>query len=68
MRPISRCLSLALLVGCLIAPVAGAGEQECGGPYKCDALYKGRMLTPEELATILRARDHPPQPSGMARV
>jgi hypothetical protein len=36
-----------LLVGCFVAAVAVAGERECEGPYK------GRMLTPEELATAL---------------
>jgi Pentapeptide repeats (8 copies) len=39
---------MALLVGCLIAAVVVAGEQECDGPYK------GRRPTPEELETILR--------------
>ena len=48
MRPLSRSLSVALLVGCLVAAVAVAEEQECDGPYK------GRALSPEELATVLR--------------
>jgi hypothetical protein len=39
---------VALLVGCLIAAVVVAGEQECDGPYK------RRRPTPEELETILR--------------
>jgi hypothetical protein len=40
-------LSLVLLVGCLNMIVAMAGEPACDGPYK------GRTLTPEELATVL---------------
>ena len=48
MRPLSRSLSVVLLVGYLVATVAVAGEQECDGPYK------GRTLTPEELAAVLR--------------
>ena len=47
MRPLSRSLSVALLVGCLVATVAVAGEQECDGPYK------GRTLTPEELVAVV---------------
>ena len=49
MRPLSRSLSVVLLVGCLVATVAVAGEQECDGPYK------GRTLTPEELVAVLRS-------------
>jgi Pentapeptide repeats (8 copies) len=48
MRPLSKSLSVALLVGCLVTAVAVAGEQECDGPYK------GRTLTPKDLATVLR--------------
>jgi Pentapeptide repeats (8 copies) len=48
MGPIPKVLSLVLLVGCLDSAVAIAGEVACDGPYK------GRKLTPEELATVLR--------------
>jgi hypothetical protein len=44
---IPKVLSVVLLVGCLVTAVAVAGELECKGPYK------DRMLTPEELATVL---------------
>jgi Pentapeptide repeats (8 copies) len=47
MGPIPKMLSLVLLVGCLDTTVAIAGEQACNGPYK------GRTLTPEELAPVL---------------
>jgi uncharacterized protein YjbI with pentapeptide repeats len=50
MGPIPKVLSLVLLVGCLDLAIAMAGEPACDGPYK------GRTLTPEELATVLR--DH----------
>jgi hypothetical protein len=48
MGPIPQMLRLVLLVGCLDIAVAMAGEEACDGPYK------GRRLTPEELATVLR--------------
>jgi hypothetical protein len=52
MRPISRSVSMALLVGSLIAAVAVAGGQE--NPVSvCEGLYKGRFLTPDDLATVL---------------
>jgi Pentapeptide repeats (8 copies) len=50
MRPTSRNLSVALLVGCLAIPITVPGAQECNGPYK------GRKPTPEEIKVILR--DH----------
>ena len=49
MRPLSRSLSVVLLVGYLVATVAVAEEQECDGPYK------GRTLTPEEVAATREA-------------
>ena len=48
MRPIPKSIIAVVLVGCFVAAVALAGERECEGPYK------GRALTPEELATVLR--------------
>jgi hypothetical protein len=48
MRPIPKCVVAVVIVGCFVAVVVVAGEQECDGPYK------GRTLTPEELATVLR--------------
>jgi hypothetical protein len=48
MRPMADGFILALLVGCLVSGIAVAGEPACDGPYK------GRTLTPEELATVLR--------------
>ena len=45
---IPKVLSVVLLVGCLDMAGAMAGELACDGPYK------GRKLTPEELATVLR--------------
>lgn len=48
MRPILDIVSVMLLVGCCVAALAVAGEQEC------DGLYKGRQPTPEELENVLR--------------
>ena len=48
MRAIEEFVLPVLLVGCLVAAVAVAGEQECDGPYK------DRTLTPEELVAVLR--------------
>lgn len=48
MRPVPKLFVAVVLVGCFAAAVAVAGELECKG------LHKGRMPTPEELATILR--------------
>jgi hypothetical protein len=44
---IPKVLSVVLLVGCLDSAVPMAGEIDCDGPYK------GRKLTPEEVATVL---------------
>ena len=52
MRPISRNVSLALLVGSLVTSVAVAGEQG-GAVASCEGPYVKRMPTPEELATVL---------------
>jgi Pentapeptide repeats (8 copies) len=53
MRPMAEVFIPVLLIGCLVAAVAVAGEQEgavalCGGPYA------NRTPTPEEFATVLR--------------
>ena len=48
MRMIAEIVIPVLIVGCLIASVVVAREQDCDGPYK------GRRPTPEELATVLR--------------
>jgi uncharacterized protein YjbI with pentapeptide repeats len=53
MRPMAEVFIRVFLVGCLIAVVAVAGEQEgtvalCGGPYA------NRTPTSEELTTVLR--------------
>ena len=45
---IPKLLSVVLLVGCLVAAGAMAGEP----PYECP--YNGRVPTPEEFATVLR--------------
>jgi hypothetical protein len=47
MRPIPRCFVAVVLVGCFVTAVAVAGE------LGCDGSYKGRTLSPEELATVL---------------
>jgi uncharacterized protein YjbI with pentapeptide repeats len=47
MRLIARSIIIVVLVGCFVAAVAGAEEQECESPYK------GLTLTPEELETVL---------------
>jgi Pentapeptide repeats (8 copies) len=53
MRPLSNGLSVVLVVGCFVAAVVVAGEQE-GIVEPCEGPYKGRTPTPEELQTILR--------------
>jgi hypothetical protein len=53
MRPLSRSLSVALLVGCFATAVAVTGEQE-GIVGPCEGPYKRRTPSPEELETVLR--------------
>ena len=53
MRLLSESFSVALLVGCLTAAVAMAGERE-GSVFSCNSPYKNRRPTPEGLATVLR--------------
>ncbi len=53
MRPMEEVLIPILLVGCLVAAVAVAGEQE-GTVAWCIGPYAKRQPTPEELATVLR--------------
>jgi uncharacterized protein YjbI with pentapeptide repeats len=53
MQPLSRSLSLTLLVGCLIAAVAVARGQE-SSVSSCNGPYTHRMLTPKDLVTVLR--------------
>ncbi len=48
MRLIPKHFVAVVLVGCFVMAIAVAGELECEGPYR------GRTLTPEELATVLR--------------
>jgi hypothetical protein len=48
MQPMAEGLIPILVVGCFVAIVAVAGELECEGPHK------GRTLTSETLATVLR--------------